>query len=369
MRTRWIDDEALAVCLDRHEAFWRGKLRDGPLMWVTVPNARPGVPPPEPATDEALWTDPDYYVAAAEDHLSRTHYAGDALPVCHPWLGPDQVAAWLGAELMLKPREFTSWVKPFVQDWNQHQKLALDPTNRWWQLYLELVRRCTHAGEGKWVTAYPDLHTGLDGLAAIRGPEKLMLDMIESPDTIHRAMTQMTQLWMDIVDAVSDIVLPAGQGTSNWTMGWSRDRFLCIGQNDFSCLLSPDMFEEFCLADTRRTCAHADRIIYHLDGPDAIRHLPALLTIENLHCIQWVQGAGKPLPSEWLPLLRRIQDAGKSVQVLYLPNHGGDADLGRELDVLCRALDPNRLFFWASVDTVAAADALVAAAPRTGRGA
>lgn len=128
------------------------------------------------------------------------------------------------------------------------------------------------------------------------------------------------------------------------------------------------MFDEFCLEDTRQTCAHADRVIYHLDGPEATRHLPTLLAIEALHCIQWVQGAGKPPPSQWLRLLQRVQEAGKSVQVLYSRGHGGDADLDRELDALCGALDPDRLFFWATVDSMSKADELVAMGQSIGHG-
>jgi hypothetical protein len=104
-----------------------------------------------------------------------------------------------------------------------------------------------------------------------------------------------------------------------------------------------------------------DRTLYHLDGPGAIRHVPWLVGLEDLHCIQWIQGAGQPLPSHWLPLLRQIQAGGKSVQLYYGGAHGGDADLQSEIDILCRALDPNRLFIWAQVATEEQADALVRA--------
>ncbi len=115
-------------------------------MWVTVPDAKPGTPPPEPVTDDELWTDVEYVIEAAEYSLSHSHYAGDALPIHNPWLGPDQVAAWLGAEMTLRPRDFTSWVKPFVTDWSEHPKLAIDPANHWWKLYLEIVRRLFYFG-------------------------------------------------------------------------------------------------------------------------------------------------------------------------------------------------------------------------------
>jgi len=224
---------------------------------------------------------------------------------------------------------------------------------------LELLNRCAEAGQDKWITAYPDLHTGIDGLSAVRGPENLMMDMITEPETIHKAMGQMTELCKKIIDTVSGIILPFGQGTSNWTMGYSSKRFFCVGQNDFTCMISPKMFEDFCWEDNVQCCDHVDYSIYHLDGPDAARHLPKILELENLDCVQWIQGAGNPLPSQWLDLLKQVQDAGKSVQVMYSPSHGEDADLSKELDVLCNGLDKNRIFFAAFIDSVEQADALV----------
>jgi hypothetical protein len=359
MHSIWIDPHSISERCARHEAFWRKELDDGPLLWVTVPQAKPGTPPVEPATDDALWTDVEYVIDKAEHDLSRTYFAGDALPVHNPWLGPDQFAAWLGAEMQLKPREFTSWVRPFVESADDYPATGIDPSNRWWKLYLEIVRASVERGKDKWVTAYPDLHSGIDALGAIRGPERLMIDMLESPEAVRRAMARMTELWKEIVDIVSSIVLPANQGTTNWTMGWSSRRFLCIGQNDFSCLISPAMFDEFCLDDTIRCANHADLTIYHLDGPGALKHLPRLLEIERLDCIQWIQGAGQALPSQWLELLQRIQASGKSVQLCYAGSHGGDADFRHEIETLCRALDPRRLFFFIEARSVEEADELV----------
>ena len=359
MQTPWIEARQLARAQERNEAFWAGTLDDGPLLWLSAPNARPGAVPPEPDSEDALWTDVDYVIAAAESGLARTHYAGDALPVYTPWLGPDQFAAWLGADMALKPREFTSWITPFVTDWEEHPALCIRPENRWWKLYLALLRRAAEAGKDKWVTGYPDLHCGIDALSAIRGPENLAMDLLTRPDAVHRAMAQMTELATRVINTASNILLPFGQGTSNWTMGWSAKRFFCVGQNDFTCMISPEAFNAFCLQDTLSACRHVDYSLYHLDGPDAIRHVPALLSIEELTCIQWIQGAGAPLPSAWIPLLRQIQDAGKSVQVYYGPSHGASADLRAELEVLCEQLDPARLFFWAIVDSAEEADSLV----------
>jgi hypothetical protein len=359
MHSIWIEEKQLQRALQRNEAFWKGELEQGPLMWVTVPEAKPGTPPPEPGTDDELWTDVEYVIEAAEYALSHARYFGDALPIHNPWLGPDQVAAWLGAEMTLRTRDFTSWVKPFVRDWSECPKLTVDPGNPWWKLYLQILRASVERGRDRWVTAYPDLHTGIDGLSAIRGPEKLLVDLLENPEPVRRAMLEMTELFKRIVDIVSEIVLASGQGTTNWTAGWSRERFLCIGQNDFTCMISPQMFEEFCFRDIQETTSYVDHSIYHLDGPGAIRHVPRLLEIDRLECIQWIHGAGQPSATHWLDLLKQIQAAGKSVQVLYGPNHGDEEDSVEELKILCRELDSRRLFFWANIPSVEEAEALM----------
>ncbi len=122
----------------------------------------------------------------------------------------------MGVDLALKPKDFTSWVKPFVEDWSEHPKLSIDPENYWWKLYLEILRHSSKEGQNKWVTTFPDLHTGIDGLSAIRGPKRLLIDLLENPEAVKQAMGDMTELFRFVVDKVADIILPKGQGSSNW---------------------------------------------------------------------------------------------------------------------------------------------------------
>jgi hypothetical protein len=78
-------------------------------------------------------------------------------------------------------------------------------------------------------------------------------------------------------------------------------------------------------------CRHMEANIYHLDGPDALMHLDALLEIPELNAIQWVYGAGNGRASDWLDIYRRCQDAGKGIQI----HLGVD-----ELDVFMENLRP-----------------------------
>jgi hypothetical protein len=128
---------------------------------------------------------------------------------------------------------------------------------------------------------------------------------------------------------------------------------------DFTCMISPAMFGEFCRQDMLDCCAHVDCSLYHLDGSGAIPHLPQLFAAQKLNSIRWIPGAGAPPQSQWISLLRQMQQAGKSVQVWPLLNCRLD-ELFAEVQNLCENLDPIRRFVVAEVDRVETAEALLA---------
>jgi hypothetical protein len=85
-------------------------------------------------------------------------------------------------------------------------------------------------------------------------------------------------------------------------------------------MISNEMFRAFCLPHLLDQMAAMDCPFYHLDGIGALNHLDTLLETKMLKVIQWVPGAGKERLDQWYEVIRRILDAGKSVQVY------GDAD-------------------------------------------
>lgn len=90
----------------------------------------------------------------------------------------------------------------------------------------------------------------------------------------------------------------------------SEGRFY-IPSNDFLCMISRAMFNEFFLDAIREECQFYDKSIYHLDGPMALKHLDALLSIPELNAIQWLPGTGNEGFTRWIEVYQRIQEAKK----------------------------------------------------------
>jgi hypothetical protein len=93
-----------------------------------------------------------------------------------------------------------------------------------------------------------------------------------------------------------------------------------------------------------------DYSIYHLDGPGALRHLDALLAIPELNAVQWVCGEGRGPVGRWADVLRRIQDAGKNVQVFLGTN---------EIDDVMRVLRPEGVMLTTWASSVEEADGVI----------
>ena len=81
-------------------------------------------------------------------------------------------------------------------------------------------------------------------------------------------------------------------------------------------MISNDSFKEYELPVLKEEVKMMTHNIFHVDGKDVARHIDDILAIDEIQAIQWVQGVGDDKPiMQWLPFIKKIQAAGKSVIV------------------------------------------------------
>jgi hypothetical protein len=294
---------------NRWRAFWAHEIIDRPAVWITAP--KDGVEP-VPAPSYLDGWDGDYEAAAERywAHAQTVWYGGESLPAMPCDFGPDQMASFLGAELVRSPDSpDTTWAVPFVERWEDVLPLRINEDAPRWQGLQEFMRTAASVGEGRFLVRHIDMHPNIDLLEAIRGGVALCMDLVDRPETIHQAMRDVRALYPIVYDRLRE----AGNmrlGTTSWLPFYCEGRFQAM-QCDFSCMVSPAMFREFVLPALEEEAAFLDHAVYHLDGPDALVHLPDLLAIPGLDGIQWVPGAGRGEQMDWTDLYKRIQKAGK----------------------------------------------------------
>lgn len=247
-----------------------------------------------------------------EQSFERYYYLAEAIPRYVPGLVCSDTAAFLMEDITLM--EDTVWYRPAIEDWQTYD-LQFDPNNRWWQLTRAMAEAAVEQGKGKYLVAVPDFQVAIDIVSLLRSPDRLCLDLMENPDCVKRATTYiLDHVYAYCYREIRAIIARHSEWIADWIGLFARGEHDVV-QCDFCALISPRHFEQFCLPDIRKQCQQLDTSIFHLDGPDAVRHLDALLEIPELDAIQWVPGAGKPPAVGWLPMLKRVQRAGKSLVI------------------------------------------------------
>jgi hypothetical protein len=301
----------------RVEAWWNHKVVDRVVIQVTAPRAPPPPAPEKPAQDldqavlRRYFTDPVTVIPHLRERLARTYFGGEAFPVMFP-VSISMVAIlsnYLGCPMHFV-NEKTTWSDPILDDWESRPTYRCDLDNEWWRISEALLQAAVEASDGYYVGA-PDLNGPTEMLSRLRSPQELALDLYDRPHVLKPALAEINRAWYGYWQACTEITAPLG-GNFHWMGIWS-DLPSTDLQSDFSCMMSPAMFDEFFLPFLDEQTTMVERTVYHLDGPGAVKHLDSLLSLPHLDGIQWVPGAGAKPTVEWIPLLRKIQDAGKLV--------------------------------------------------------
>ncbi len=339
----------------RWEAYLAGDLIDRPVVCVTAP--RPGAAVPAPwqhyGYRERVFDDIDGLLDRVLAHAEATFYGGEAIPAFMPSIAADEIAVFTSAELRWSPDSpDTNWAVPYVENWEAALPLRLHEESPMWQRMLALVRRAAERLAGRMLIQPLDWHTNMDLLSAIRGPQRLCLDVVERPELIDRAMASARSLFPVLWDAIRTA---GSMDERGYTQGLYSPAGTSTLACDFAALIGPRMFRRWVLPALEEEAALVGHAYFHWDGPDALKHMPDLLASPYFHTIGYVpgkiavDGSGDRHP-RYIEMYKTLQAAGKSVHVWGTPD---------ELMYMHRRLRPEKTLYTTSVASQTEAEALL----------
>lgn len=297
------------VTSDNWKKFWAGEL-DRPALRIVAPkNEAKPVSCPNPYF--YIDRDVEELLDAVEEYFDNTLFIGEAIPAYCISFAPDTFSAFLGAEIQWKDADkSTTWVVPFVKDWDDVD-IKFDVNSRWWQKTAEYLTAFRKRFDGRAILVPPHLQGGLDCLSAIRGVNELLMDIIDCPEKVQRALEQVAVAIKKVRREYKKVLDP-DIGYVNRHMMYS-DKMIDVPQCDFSCMISPEMFEHFQMPIIERELEDLGPVDYHLDGPGAIQHLEKICRLEKIKVIQWQPGAGEAAEKGWWDLYKKIDGLGKGM--------------------------------------------------------
>jgi hypothetical protein len=302
----------------RFLAFWQGEIIDRCCVAVQAPrkNSQYLAPEPPASQDELLkwWQDPEDNLQRMIAEFEHTFYGGEAYPAATMCLGASVMAGFYGSPAEYRPE--TVWYHPIIQDWDT-ARLEFDrASNPLYRVTIDAARYYAQECRDRYLVSLPELGAATDDLSLLRGMQPLLYDMLDRPDTVKSAIALLADTWGKVHNELYQIAAPVndGGGCIAWMQTWAPGTHYQMSC-DFSAILSPKLFREFILAELQAYLKVNEYSVYHWDGPDAIKHLDALLAIPEIDAIQWTQGDGQPPATHprWIANYQKIQKAGKKL--------------------------------------------------------
>ena len=328
------------MAMKRVDAWYENEIIDRPPVRFIAHNAfletaKQDISDYSPQEKESWWFDAELQVDLFIRSIAGRRFHGETFPVFFPNLGPDVYAAFYGTQLIFG--DVTSWSVPQLSEWAQIDQLHLDLDNVYFKKIEQLTQHALERCPGKFLVGYSDLHPGLDCVAAWRDPLQLCYDMVDQPDQVKRLAELATQDFERIYNHFDRILKDAGQLSVSW-MGIPSFGRMHIPSCDFSAMISPACFQEFGLPILQREVKSMTHNIFHMDGRGVARHLEAILSVTEVHAIQWVQGVGEDYAiMQWVPFIKQLQNRGVPTIVDLNP---------AELDGFISVMEPQGLFLW-----------------------
>jgi len=300
--------------LRRLEAWWDCGIIDRPPVTVHVrPERRPRLPEKSHPTLRDRWFDFEHRLDRFEASLEGAVFLAETFPKFDPGLGPEQCATVFGCELEFS--ETTSWSIPIAGSCREILEIRPNLDNAYWNNLRASTELSIERGGGRWITALPDLHTNGDLPAALRDPQELCLDLADDADSVRAACDHVTEAAYGLMyDDLWGRIEAAGQPCTTWAPFLHAGRAY-VTSCDFICMISPEMFRRTILPSIVWEMRFLERNFFHLDGPGALQHLDDLLARPELDGLQWVYGTGSGPARNWIDLYRRVQAAGKCIQL------------------------------------------------------
>ena len=177
------------------------------------------------------------------------------------------------------------------------------------------------------------------------------MDMFEEEEKIQKCLNKFQSIWKNTILKAYDIAKATNDNGSciGWLNTWAPGLHAQM-QCDISVMISNEMYHTYYKPEL---CAQSEILeypLYHFDGIEQIRHLDTLLSIDKLKMIQWTSVTGQPSPIQYIPYLKKIQEAGKCLMLQLKPS---------EVEPIMTQLSSKGLYLYIEVDEKTLADDIV----------
>lgn len=321
-KDNWIETQ------EKFKLWWQHKNTGRPLFHLMARREdKPAPPSPQRffANPEELYFSAEKRCAWYERYAESHVFLAEAFPNVNLDYGATSAALYLGSEP--ECHWDTLWYRHISDEaWQALHTSDISTSNLWRKRHYDLLTRGKELAAGRYLVTIPDIGCSMDVMSLLRGSQELIYDLVDEPERMQCISQRLTDFYLETYDACYNMVKePDGSSAFVAFKVWGPGKVAKL-ECDFCALMNHEMFRAFAMPALQKQVEHMDNAFYHLDGPDAIKHLDDLLTLPKLKAVQWTHGAGNPdgLWEGWQEkIYDKVMASGKS---LYLFVEDTDPD-------------------------------------------
>jgi len=288
----------------RHRAFWQRADVDRPLLGTTIAT----FPSVSAVTADGILTPDDLDVETNVRELEAEWQAwspvsGDAVWVANPlWAFPWHLAI---AGCPIQRDGENLWGLPFIESWDQLERIAFSPDNPWFVKLTEFVRALVASSRGRYPIGSGQLMLGpVDMMMQARGQEALAVDLYDAPERVRELAARCTRLVVEATraqQAITPRYMGGYAGTIRYV--WAPGP-LVESAEDISFMMSPSLHREFVAPMHRALAREFPYTIIHLHSAQ-LHTVPSLLEVDEVAAVQITPDFGEDM-LKYLPILASI---------------------------------------------------------------
>ena len=277
------------------------------------------------------------------EQVGQTGFYGIEPINSFPW-----IEAMCGCEIVATPSSFVS--EPFMESPEEYEKIVLSNDNPWFIKYKEFMSKMWAAFDHKVPIGHPVTRTISDCMGAVLGQTEMVYAIYDYEDEMKELARRVCDVYLGIIDAGFEVTGPVEGG---YIVGfyhlWAPGKIVWF-QEDLASIITPDHYNEFVYPQHKRICDRYDYSLIHQHSA-SFHIIDGLLRLDGLDVIEINKDIGGMSIPEMIPIMQKIQKAGKKV-LLW-----GDLT-GEEIDLVKEKLEHRGLAFNIVTPTVETAKRL-----------
>ena len=189
----------------------------------------------------------------SESFSKRKAIDDNMLPTVSPVLGIGDYSAFVGGEILFQPE--TSWSKPLLKEITDYQKLPPLGQAKWYKKFLDICEALLKRSASSGIPFMRGFFSPLDLAAALRG-DAIYFDFYDNPEELRGLLdycADATIRFAEDIYALADKYLkdtPYGMWYLKGNINMSED---------IACMISGELYREFCAPYTQKVIDHFGR--------------------------------------------------------------------------------------------------------------